>query len=671
MKGPSPAAAAAASLAPKKRWRYLAATCAAVALLFFSVVVPLAVLLGLHARFPSSQYPVHAPKPYLFRDSSQCRSFPRSGPPARFAVYLVDESAVSVYDDIEGGSWEPIPSEENDIIQVNNSMEEHVPVISKEVTGTNTSQPNTTIGSQLKLENGNSSISPAPPIPQATTLENSSLLNITYIVLKDKDNFEQGLPGDESGKSCQLEFGSYCRWSVEHKEVMIDSTVKRIKDQLFVARAYYPSILKIEGMEKLSREMKQNIQEHEHMLSDVISDADLPGHHGVSMAKMDQTIAAAKSCATECANVEKKLRQLLDMTEDETLFHAKQSAYLYGLGVQTLPKSLHCLSMRLTVDYFNSSADREHSDAEKLENPAFWHYVIFSTNLLASSMTINSTVMNSEESANMVFHLVTDAQNFYAFKNWFIRNSYKGATISVLDFEDFQRKKLGNGEVEQLSPSEEFRITTHRNASMLNTQMKTEYISVFGHSLFLLPELFSNLKRVIVLEDDTIVQRDLSLLWNLDLKGKVIGAPQFCRVRFGQLRAYLPNVPYNSSSCIWISGVSIIDLDKWREHGVSRIHHQMLQKLQHGSEASWRAAALPAGLLAFQDLILPIEDQWAKFGLGYDYGLTHGAIKKAAILHYNGNMKPWLELGIRRYRKYWRKYLPRDEPFMIDCNVNP
>lgn len=114
------------------------------------------------------------------------------------------------------------------------------------------------------------------------------------------------------------------------------------------------------------------------------------------MAKMDQTISAVKSCAIECTNVEKKLKQLLDMTEDEALFHARQSAYLYSLGVQTLPKSLHCLSMRLTVDYFKSKADIEHSGAEKLENPAFQHYIIFSSNLLASSMTVNSTVINSE-----------------------------------------------------------------------------------------------------------------------------------------------------------------------------------------------------------------------------------------------------------------------------------
>lgn len=57
---------------------------------------------------------------------------------------------------------------------------------------------------------------------------------------------------------------------------MKDSIVKRLKDQLFVARAYYPSIAKIQGKETLARELKMNIQDHERMLSEAVSDPDLP-----------------------------------------------------------------------------------------------------------------------------------------------------------------------------------------------------------------------------------------------------------------------------------------------------------------------------------------------------------------------------------------------------------
>ncbi|RWW11700.1 hypothetical protein BHE74_00037192 [Ensete ventricosum] len=80
----------------------------------------------------------------------------------------------------------------------------------------------------------------------------------------------------ETERSCELEFGSYCLWSKEHREVMRDSVVKRLKDQLFVARAYYPSIAKLQGQENLTRELKLNIQDHERILSEAVSDPDLP-----------------------------------------------------------------------------------------------------------------------------------------------------------------------------------------------------------------------------------------------------------------------------------------------------------------------------------------------------------------------------------------------------------
>lgn len=112
---------------------------------------------------------------------------------------------------------------------------------------------------------------------------------------------------------------------------------------------------------------------------------------------MEHTIERAKSCEVGCSNVERKLRQLLDITEDEAYFHTRQSAFLYHLGVQTMPKTHHCLNMRLTVEYFKSRSSRtDQLNEQKLESPTFHHYVIFSRNVLAASTTINSTVMNSQ-----------------------------------------------------------------------------------------------------------------------------------------------------------------------------------------------------------------------------------------------------------------------------------
>jgi alpha-1,4-galacturonosyltransferase len=65
-----------------------------------------------------------------------------------------------------------------------------------------------------------------------------------------------------------------------------------------------------------------------------------------------------------------------------------------------------------------------------------------------------------------------------------------------------------------------------------------------------------------------------------------------------------------------------------------------------------------------------LEDSWVESGLGHDYGISHVDIEKAATLHYNGVMKPWLDLGILDYKNYWRKYMTSGEKFMTECNIH-
>lgn len=99
--------------------------------------------------------------------------------------------------------------------------------------------------------------------------------------------------------------------------------------------------------------------------------------------------------------------------------------------------------------------------------------------------------------------------------------------------------------------------------------------------------------------------------------------------------------------------------------------HCPLQFQQTKNEVSLRAAALPASLLAFRNLIYPLGERWSLPGLGHNYGVNADSMKSAVSLHYNGNMKPWLDLGVPKYKIYWRKFLTQDEKFMDECNVNP
>lgn len=475
---------------------------------------------------------------------------------------------------------------------------------------------------------------------------------------------------DEIVKLCESKFGSYCLWRQEHIEEMKDSMVKKLKDQLFVARAYFPSIAKLPRQDKLSRELKQNIQELERVLSESTTDADLPAQIATKLQRTEAAIAKAKSLTVDCNNVDKKLRQIYDMAEDEANFHMKQSAFLYQLAVQTMPKSLHCLSMRLTLEYFRSPPTNvELSVAEKYIDPTMHHFVIFSNNVLASSVVINSTVMHAKESMKQVFHVLTDEKNYFAMRLWFQRHSFREATVEVLNME---RIKLDNHhKAALLRPflPEELRVSLYSVDGPPSASIRTEYISIFSHSHYLLPDIFRNLKKVVVLDDDVVVQQDLSALWNIDMGGKVNGAVQLCSLRFGQLKKYLGENDYDKNSCAWMTGLNVIDLARWRELDITENYRRLAQQLTM-HKGSNEAIALRASLLSFEGLIYSIDGTWALSGLGHDYGIENLALSKAAVLHYNGNMKPWLELGISKYRGYWKKFLNREDRFLSECNVN-
>ncbi|KAK1437192.1 hypothetical protein QVD17_02980 [Tagetes erecta] len=593
----------------KKRWSWL--VIAVLGLVLLSMLVPLAFLLGLHNGFHSVAHPGDANEQ---RKSGSTKKAVSSSSPV-----------------VKGGK----------LTRVDEVLRNHGPTLPKELRRHSVKKTeNKTTGFAVPIQVSN-------PPPQKHNVVAGSSTEGT------KTNQVTG----ESEKTCELKFGSYCLWRQQHREKVKDFIVKKMKDQLYVARAYYPSVAKIPKLDQFTQEIKQSIQEFERILSESSSDIDLPPQVEKKMQKMETTITKAKSAVVDCNNVDKKLRQLVDLTEDEANFHMKQSAFLYQLAVQTTPKSLHCLSMGLTVEYFKTSPDGADL-SESLLNPDLHHYVIFSNNVLASSVVINSTVMHAKVSRKHVFHVLTDKQSFFSMKMWFFTTSYKDAKVHVLNIEDLDL--LEGQSSSHLSMPQELRLSFQ---SM--SKSRTEYISVFSHLHYSLARIFPTLKKIILLDDDIVVQRDLSTLWNIDMNEKVIGAVQFCKLKLGAIKNYLGKENYDADSCMWMSGINVIDLVRWRKKDVTKTYQGLVQRRLTGK------TTLGATMLTFQGLLFALDDSWVLSGLGHNYGITNEAINKAAVLHFNGNMKPWLELGIPAYKIHWRKFLNHENRFLTDCNVNP
>lgn len=182
-----------------------------------------------------------------------------------------------------------------------------------------------------------------------------------------------------------------------------------------------------------------------------------------------------------------------------------------------------------------------------------------------------------QESSNQVFHVLTDTQNYFAMKLWFFRNTYKEAMVQVLNIEDLNLNDNDNKTT--LSLPEEFRVSFRTVDKLARVQIRTEYMSVFSHSHYLLPKIFQSLKKVVVLGDDVIVQQDLSHLWSIDMDGKVNGALQFCAVKLGELKQYFGENRFDENSCAWMSGLNIVDLVRWREQDITGTYQKLVQEV--------------------------------------------------------------------------------------------
>jgi len=67
----------------------------------------------------------------------------------------------------------------------------------------------------------------------------------------------------------------------------------------------------------------------------------------------------------------------------------------------------------------------------QLTDNNLYHFCIFSDNVVATSVVVNSTVINADYPKHLAFHIVTDGIIYGAMKAWFLNNDLKGATVEV------------------------------------------------------------------------------------------------------------------------------------------------------------------------------------------------------------------------------------------------
>lgn len=90
--------------------------------------------------------------------------------------------------------------------------------------------------------------------------------------------------------------------------------------------------------------------------------------------------------------------------------------------------------------------------------------------------------------------------------------------------------------------------------------------------------------------------------------------------------------------------------------------------LQNENRTLWKLGTLPPGLITFYSTTKPLDKSWHVLGLGYNPSISMEEIHNAAVVHFNGNMKPWLDIAMNQFRSLWTKYVDYDLEYVQACN---
>ncbi|KAM0054084.1 putative polygalacturonate 4-alpha-galacturonosyltransferase [Helianthus debilis subsp. tardiflorus] len=441
---------------------------------------------------------------------------------------------------------------------------------------------------------------------------------------------------------------------------VMDKKIKEMKDQLIRAKAYLSFALPA-GNTHLIKELRLRVKELERAMGDVGKDSDLSKRAFQRMRAMENSLQKAGRIYPDCSSMVKKLRAMTNNAEEQVKVQKEQEAFLVQLAGRTTPKGLHCLSMRLTAEYFAlNPEERKLPSNPDVHDPNLHHFVVFSDNVLACSVVVDSTVSTTKDPRKIVFHVVTDSLNFAAISMWFILHPPKQAKIQIHNMDGF----------DWFSTKYDPPNTDGRDSQ------DPRYTSTLNHLRFYLPDIFPVLNKIVLLDHDVVVQKDLTRLWRVNMMGKVNGAVKTCQGHDPAFRRMdlLLNLSdpmvgkrFSDKVCVWAFGVNVFDLQEWRKRNLTNVYNQYLQLGK--KKPMWKAGSLPLGWMTFYNQTTGLDQKWHVHGLGYHSGIKQEDIAQAAVIHYDGVMKPWLDIGIEKYKTYWRKHVKFNHPYLQQCNI--
>lgn len=292
----------------------------------------------------------------------------------------------------------------------------------------------------------------------------------------------------------------------------------------------------------------------------------------------------------------------------------------------------------------------------KANSTNMMHIVITSDKHTLGGMiaTMNSIYSNTRH--DVMFHLVVDDESFDHIIIWL-----KKTKLHMLNYE-----------VKRF-PLEWVQDKIHLRSG------RPELGRPLNYARYYLPRLFPDLKgRILFIDDDCIVQGDISDLYNMKINsGDLAAFSNDCSAtskRLSRLKnnyaeyidfknKHIQQMHMHPATCSFNTGLMLTDLDLWKKNNITEQLEYWLQLNKkeevYGNEKGG-GGSQPPMMIVFYKNYTAIDPSWHVRYLGWTSGTSYSKafVSHAKMLHWNGHFKPWGRLS--QHSDIWDRYFVKD-----------
>lgn len=166
------------------------------------------------------------------------------------------------------------------------------------------------------------------------------------------------------------------------------------------------------------------------------------------------------------------------------------------------------------------------------------------------------------------------------------------------------------------------------------------------YARILIPKLYNKIERAVWIDADSLVLKDLTPLFEMDLEGRALAAitaPRPLEFHCDGLSGADKKLP------VMYSGIYPMDCKEWERQ---RITEKCLKVMEERTDLHFKRVVQSVLSFVLRGEYAALDSRWQSFG-------TRPTLPDDPwVVHYHGHNKPWLnhDPKCERNRKLWKKY---------------